>query len=327
MNDFYEYLGLLMSFILVNDCGIEHHLSSYLIANFTKPLSAPSAVKFTDEDYVYFMLEDCPEHSKTLINLMKTPDQIEYIDINFNDYHQLSTDDPVLTNENIIEYIKKTSKYMMTTTILRKGVEIPNNIRPSAYNKLVRHGNNIHKCFIKGISPNVRKYFSDKRLTNKIVSSYLILPTMSIEIVNKLKQNFRNSMEQLIRHHTDAVKTKYIRLINIFENHILKSPTSQAAASNSRYLEFIVKLLRFWSGSSFYKETEKYKIQINTGLTVQHLPQSHTCFFQIDFPDYTGTDDEIGRLLKTKLELAISNVEEGVGLAGGARRLCARRIK
>ena len=33
----------------------------------------------------------------------------------------------------------------------------------------------------------------------------------------------------------------------------------------------------------------------------------------------TGSDDEIGRLLKQKLELAISNVEEGVGLAGGRK--------
>jgi len=320
VKDFYEYLGLLMSFILVNDCGLEHNLSSYLIANFTKSLSASSAERFNDEDYVYFMIEDCPEHSKTLINLMKTPEQIEYIGINFNDYHQLTSDDPELTSENIIEYIKKTSKYMMTTTILRKGVEIANNITPSAYNKLIRHGYNIHKYFIKGISSNIRKYFSDKRFTNKIVSSYLILPAMSIEIVNKLQQNFRNSMDQIIRHQSEPMKAKYTKLINIFNNYILKSPTPQPTPSNSKYLEFIIKLLRFWSGSSFYKESEKYKIQINGGLSAQHLPQSHTCFFQIDFPDYTGSDDEIGRLLKQKLELAISNVEEGVGLAGGRRR-------
>jgi hypothetical protein len=40
----------------------------------------------------------------------------------------------------------------------------------------------------------------------------------------------------------------------------------------------------------------------------------------IDFPNYKGTDEEIGIKMFDKVNMAISNVELGAGRAGGRRR-------
>ena len=80
------------------------------------------------------------------------------------------------------------------------------------------------------------------------------------------------------------------------------------------------------------KDAEEYKIQINGGLSSTHLPQSHTCFFLIDLPDYTtaanvSNDDDIAQLLYNKIENAISNVEGGIGFAGGNKKNKLKKLR
>jgi hypothetical protein len=145
---------------------------------------------------------------------------------------------------------------------------------------------------------------------------------MTDEIVNKLIRNFGNTMSRKIRTLPDTIKPNYEKLTELFIKHIL---TNQNPNEKEAFFKFIDKLLKFWSGSSFYKETEEYKIQINAVLSPTHLPQSHTCFFLIDLPDYTAaagivSDEDIGRLLYNKVDNAISNVEGGIGFAGGAKK-------
>ena len=302
-DDFYKFLAELLTFILVNDCGLEHTISSYLIA------SLGTAREFDDDDYLYFMLEDFPEYSVSLLNLLKMdPDQIEYVYIGFNDYFNITLDDKELTKDNIVEFMHKCSKYMMTTTILRKDVD--NISAGSAYDRIVMKGRHIHDKFISGIPSVIRDYISNKNIPLLALNTYLIKPTMSQDIINKLKQNFTNSMRN--------ARTQNRRIQNfttLFIEYVLENKKNK---ENDEYFKFIDNLIRFWSGSSFYKNNENYKIQINSNLSEQHLPQSHTCFFTIDLPEYTGeTNEEIGNKLHDKIEMAISNVEQGIGLAGG----------
>lgn len=321
---FYNFLGLLISFLLVNDCGIEHQLSSYLIANFTVVPTVSNSDPFDEYDYVYFMLSDFPEYTKSIINMMKNPEEIKDIYASFNDSYDLIIDgDRDLDKDNIEEYLKLTAKYMMTRTILRKDIEVVSNpADPELYSKIVSTNKKIINRFIEGIHPDVRRYFKTNNYSLNIVNSFLVAPNLSPEIIQKLATNFRDTMNSNMRTLTDGRRAKLSKLVNIFINNIIKKDGTipPNTETNKEYYSFIDKLIRFWSGSAFYKEKEKYKIQINNGLSEQHLPQSHTCFFQIDIPDYTGTDDEIARTMRNKMELAISNVERGIGLAGGSSK-------
>lgn len=387
LKDFYRFIGLLLSFILVNDCGIENHLSSYLMANFYKTDQS----EFDDYDYLYFMFMDFPEYSKSLFNLMADPDTIEYIGTEYNDYYQLTNDESNKTvdKENIEEYLLLTSKYMMTKTILRKDIEIPKihleiqkiidktrqeatgateaeiqrlcieaekkyiassdvakyvkasrdyarsnspevspaeltNIGKSAeYEYVIQKSEYMTECLIEGIPDFIKEYFKGPPLyTLKSLNHYLVTPSMSNAIIEKLKTNFTNSMNKRIRLKVGDDKTKHELLTRLFISHIL---TKKPQTAEEDFFKFIDKLLRFWSGSSFYKDNEEYKIQINTGLSNTHLPQSHTCFFLIDLPLYQGSNDEvIGELLYNKLENAVSNVGGGMGFAGGNNRCLAR---
>ena len=318
--DFYIFLGNLILFILVNDCGLEHNLSSYLTALLYKDPSS-----FDEVDYLYFMMDDFPEYFTSILNLLKmsNPNDIEHVCIGFNDYYNLSEDNSLeLKAENIEEYLYKCSEFMMKKTMLRKDIDINSS---ENYNDIVEYGKYIHEKFNSGISSkSIRVYISETlKIPLLSVNSYLIKPIMSDELIIKLKDNFIRSMSRLItRADTDLslIKECFVEYILTYKSERYEIASVDSVNGKDKYFKFIDKLLRFWSGSSFYKETESYKIKINEGLSTEHLPQSHTCFFTIDLPKYTGTREEIGNKLYSKIEMAITNVESGIGLAGGKPR-------
>lgn len=303
MKDFYTFIAQLISFILVNDCGVDNNLSSYLTVAFSK-------TDFKDDEYIYYMLNDFPAYTKTMLELMKKPDNIEYVGFEFNDHYNLKPTgediDITITKDNIVEFLTLTAKHMMTKSILRKDIEI----KPDEnYDEITRHNENINKYFIEGIPSDIRTELSEIPLT--VINSFIVKPAISQEIIDKLFNNFYKTMRQTKR------SSLLTRMTNLFNEYIL---TQRPQQTDEEFFDFIDKLLRFWSGSAFYKEKEHYKIQINSNLSDAHLPQSHTCCFTIDIPLYTGTDYEIGNKLYNKIKMAIFNVEKGIGFAGGARR-------
>lgn len=77
--------------------------------------------------------------------------------------------------------------------------------------------------------------------------------------------------------------------------------TKKINEDEQEYFKFMTDLLKFWSGSLVFKNSHKFCIKINLNLSDTHLPQSHTRFFTIDIPNYTGaTSQEIGNRLYEK---------------------------
>jgi hypothetical protein len=320
---FHKFLAELLSFILVNDCGLEHHISSYLVASLTRKPDESGKVKFEKEDYLYFMYEDFPEYTATIINLMKmsNPAEIEYVCIGINDYFNLTSDpNEELKEDNIEDFLYNTAKFMMKKTVLRKGLDV----RVEDYDEVVKKGKYIHKKFVKNVPSEIRDYLSDQKVPLKAINSYLVKPTMSLEIIGKLKENFKKSMNKAIAEiRNQARKDEVTKLKELFLNYVLEK---QPGVEEVDYFKFIDNLIRFWSGSSFYKDNVEYSIQNNNTLSADHLPQSHTCFFLIDIPPYTGVnDEEIGLKLYNKISIAITNVEAGLGLMGGKGKNPAKK--
>ena len=339
--DFYKFLGNLILFILINDCGLEKKLSSYLIASLC------STTDFNDIDYVSFMVSDFPDEFVSLINLMKNPEYIKPSALTYNDQYLLNEIDNIdndcdcdnnnydkesemlekeinkeiiekckiycLNRNYIIDYIKKTAKFMMTRTMLRKDIDISPH---KNYREISRRGKVITSLFLSGIPIEIRKEFERNNFYPSVINSYIKTPDMNFEIVDKLIQNLMSYMQI----NSDFIREENLRrLTQLFIINVL-SYKPEFHENEENFFNFITDLLKFWSASSIYKENEKYKIKIDSELSEEHLPQSHTCFFEIDFPNYTGTDEEIGMKLFRKIKIAVSNVERGVGLYGGMRK-------
>lgn len=325
--DFYNFIGQLIAFILVNDCGLDKYLSSYYIYLLC---NRPDK-EITDEDYIAFMIEDFPSDFNLILNLMKIPDQISGSFMSFNDFYLLdeSEEDRELDENNIIEYLKKYAKFMMTKTILRKDVEISSNKNS---NEIFERGETITKYFIEGIPQDIRKDLSNNKYKPSVINKFIKTPDMSPEIITQLIDNLTNSMRSNPNYRNNNDLQKLTRL---FIDYVLKNNHGKHSTEEN-YFKFIINLLKFWSGLSFYKRDGFYKLQINEVLGITHLPQSHTCFFLIDLPNYTRlrkpnneelNDDELGNILFDKVNLAISNVETGIGLAGGGFNNRNRRLR
>jgi hypothetical protein len=282
------------------------------------------------------MIQDFGEEFRTNINMMKDPNSIEYIGIEFNDFYLLdesasSRNGEELTKDNIIDYINKTAKFMMTKTVLRKDVEITGKSYED-YKKIVNKGEKITSLLIQGIPQTIRQEFERNNFCPYVINSYINTPKMSLEIIEKLIEKFAVTMITTNRRFWDNHQLVYAT--KLFQNYILQNKLKLNPTQDSHF-NFITKLLRFWTGSSFYNENTPYRIQIAEHLGSNHLPEAHTCFFRIDIPDYTEKGESydeydtitkedrmiIARKMFDKINTAISNVETGIGIAGGSSKL------
>ena len=315
---FYNFIGSLLSFLLVNDCFIEHHLSSGIMALFT------TTQPLYQYDYIYFLKDDFPEMAEYLFNLLDKKEMIKDISMTYNDtfnlYIPAAYDDEVdkdVDDDNIEDYIMKLSKFMMTKTILRKHIEFKKNNEEdeefkNRYDKIVEKGKDAYFALNEGIPMVIKTKLESSKIPVSSLISFLTASNITNKVIEELKANFIQSMETSINTHS-STSDHYMNLSmmkDLFISHVLTKPNGM---SDKNYFNFIKELLRFWSGSTFFKKNERYKIEINSALSPNHLPQSHTCFFTIDIPLYTS-----GTVLFEKLEMAISNVEVGIGLQGGA---------
>jgi len=312
---FYAFLAKLISFILVNDCGLEHKLSLGLITHIIKEKE-----EIKDEDYLYFLLDDFPELAKGLYNVKE--DEIEYIDLTYNDTYYLNKNNlPIKNEDDYKDYLIKTSKFVTTKMILRKEIEYKYNDKDKTeknYNKLSKYGEFIFNSFIDGIPKEIKTIF--KNIPIKSVETYLTPSRLSLETIQLLIKNLKTNTINTIDKLSDDIKKQALQnTLDIFINKILLNSREKKL---DEYLDYIEKLLRFWSGSSIYKNNEKYRIEINFDetLSLKALPVSHTCYFQIDFPNYINTAKETKEeILIKKMDLAINYVEVGIGMAGGSK--------
>ena len=303
--EFYTFIGLLLSFFLVNECGIKHTLSLGIMAlfNTTKPLD-----KF---DYIYCLIDDFPDLAYSLFSLVDEKDKIKDTYMTYNDTFSLYTPkrgkepNKDVNDANIEDYIVKLATFMMTKTVLRKNIDItrqsgePNELFDSRYENIETRSEIAYKSLANGISTSIKTKLESSKIPLKTITSYLTAGNMSNEIITELKENFIQS-------------TEISTMKNLFISHVLTKPEGMSEVD---YFDFMTKLLQFWSGSTFFKKNERYRIEINSALSPEHLPQSHTCYFIIDLPLYTS-----GTVLFEKLEKAVNYIEEGIGLQGGGRK-------
>jgi hypothetical protein len=292
------------------------------------------------------MIEDFPDYGKVLTDLIKTPqdiEMIEYIGMGFNDLYNLKPllvegrdDDALLvTKDNFMEFMELNALHLMKKNILRKNIDFPRITQDGTqesdeeyntrYHRISELGEIKYNSLAEGIPNKIKDYIGmlgykddniKRPLTLATIETLLTLDAISLEIVQKLKANLHSSMNERVRQINDTTYQNDLRsLTTDFADNVL-TVANVPNYDETEYLNFIQKLLRFWTGLSFYKENEKYTLDTNPSMRNQSFPQSHTCFFRIDYPKLQQRTNY--NIYQKTLE-AVSCVEEGLGLAGGKK--------
>jgi hypothetical protein len=229
------------------------------------------------------------------------------------------------------------AKFMMTKTMLRKDIDISPD---KNYKEIYKRGEKITSLFISGIPIEIRKEFKRNNFCPFVINSYLKGQDMTFEIVNKLIQNFRSSMQDVISEIQDFINSdqdqdiydrNYIedlrRFTRLFIKYVL-TYNPELYENEDKYFNFIIELLIYWTGSSMYMKDEKYIIKINRNSGNNAYPNPHTCNFSFEIPNYTGTDEEIGKRMFDKINDGMERTGHDFGIAGGGmRKRRTRKIK
>jgi len=207
-----------------------------------------------------------------------------------------------LTPDNFGKYLERLSKY-----------RFPLKTKP------------YYKAISKGFNNIVRNCFNIKQTPLSVVDKLISNTKITMEEVKQLREAFMENMKDEIRRliYDDEIRLHTIRVCS-FINLALTGPFKVTnehkileLLTDEKYLDFVSRLLRFWSGWNHFKQTSelKYHIKVINERSVDSLPSSHTCFYQIDLPPYKNFQSCID-----KLYYVVYNVESGIGLAGGGRR-------
>jgi len=298
--NFFKFFGNLLSFLLINDFTLSFKLSSAILSTLVY-----KDINIFNESYhhqFYYLYYDRPDIYTLYKDFIKNPLLLSDFTYNANDMiKNLAPRDYELTPDNFAEYLEKLSKY-----------RFPPKTKP------------YYKAISEGFNDIVRSCFNIKPMPLSVVDKLISNTKIKMEEVKELKEAFVTNMTERIRTITDKTNNQNTIRITSFINLALSGPFTVKnqdgnieLLTEEKYLDFVSRLLRFWSGWNHFKQTPtlKYHIKIINERSNNSLPTSHTCFYQIDMPPY----DDLQTCLD-KLYMVVYNVESGIGLAGGSRR-------
>ena len=271
-NTFYKFIGKLLSFFLQNSFQIPHRLSSYILNCFKFKQN-----KIKDHEHIFYVMNDMPDMSKSIINLMKEePSTIEYLDMNYNDIYKIQFDKKegdLITSKNLEQYFIDFAKHVNTNNILR--------IDQTGQTNKISDVSYIYHNFSQGIDNEFRKVLQYRNLSHSIIDKMMTYEEITIEVLNKLYDNIHENIFM-----TNQAKdcTKYLDNYRTYIKNILFN-RQNLFMSDDFHINFIKKLLQFWTGIDYYKAEIKYKINIIPYKT-SGFPVSHTCFNRMDIPKY-----------------------------------------
>jgi hypothetical protein len=303
---FFKFIGELMSFFLMNSFKLPHHLSSYLL-NCMKYKQN----KIKDHEHVLYVLNDFPDISNSVLNMMKTkPEEIETYDIEYNDLYKIQynkENGDKVTSENFEQYFIDFAKHL----------NMHNTFPVSENRSLDIDLNEYYKKFSEGFNNNLRKLFQQKDISYITIDKMLTKEEINDNILQKLSDNiYRNIVftkddnASNIEEYNNKGRNYTEKYQTYIDNIILNKNTG---FSKEEHTNFVGKMLEFWTGTDFYKPEINYRLLIVMNRT-NGYPVSHTCFSRIDFPLYDSEEQFF-----EKLKFAVENSYNKFTIAGGRK--------
>jgi len=303
VQELYEFVGGICVFCLLNQLGL-----GFFISRAIALLMLVSPEKIDPDEYVVIFLSEHPSEMNSVMSLLEHPEHIDHLNLNFNDYFKLHKhDDPLVTTSNFRAYIQAKAKHQLL-----------HQHRVGAFDTYGRL-----KALCKGFS------LSKRLLAATHIDTPLLYNALCGESITFA------SIAHWIGSITFSVPNDKINkwFVEILRDEGKTFPwegdaPSTLEARKQGFLDFVKRLLWFWSGLSQIVKGQPYKVSIITrayptnpsadpqAVPVTHLPVSHTCFYIIDIPNDVRDKADLYK----RLVMASSFVENGMGLAGGARR-------
>lgn len=343
---FYEFIGQLLIFVLMNNIGLPFQLSYSILAHM---IYKHDEIK--PYDYVGYYMIDFPDEFVGLANFMRDADTIEHVGMEFRDEFNLklprgytSEDNAPITKETYQEYLENRAEYRYLHHLYP---------RESRQSGSALDINNRFNALVKGFD-KIRKFLRSQHITIQMLDKLISQGKINTQVIRAFTTKFQDLMNDVILGKPETERAKLTALkdlmIRIFEDegetypydvHGMERPT-QKEERVQQHRDFIGRLLMFWTSYRAYKPAFNYlvtiqrpenmdagrRIQNRRELTAQEkaemLPEAHTCFQRLDIPETYANDLE---KLYRKLVQASSMAEAGIGNYGGSKKSKKRKQK
>jgi len=171
IQDFYNFIANLITFLLFGSYDIEKEFSSYLIANFYKD-------DFNNYDYIYYLFKDFNNYTKDkilkIINI--DSEDVNSTGIEFNGEYLLNTskEGVIIRGSSIqIQYITELAEYLSFKTI-EKRIEKEfddKRTKKTIDEIIINRGESINKSFTQSIPKDVKEEFKKvKNINNDLIN-------------------------------------------------------------------------------------------------------------------------------------------------------------
>jgi hypothetical protein len=216
-----------------------------------------------------------------------------------------SSDGAKITKENFINFLLKQAKHVVSKNFLVK--EDVN----STKNMEMRYDS-----LFGGFSNEIRKFLYKRKVTIEQLSLLITNEQLTIailqELVNKIKveiPEYDDDYNHIIIDPTEKVNREDEMKLHISNMIMIR----RDGVSVKDHLDFVKKLLQYWTGFNYFNRKAEYNIiyKYGQGINVMNLPSSHTCMNAIDvygFPD-NYTPEERDDFLYGKFKWAVEATE------------------
>jgi hypothetical protein len=214
-----------------------------------------------------------------------------------------SPDRAKITKENCIKFILQQSNHVITKNFLEKNEINSGKSMKKRYDSLFRGFN---------FSDKIGNLFSKEEITIEqlsiLITNEQLTEEILHELVNKIEveiPEYDANYKRIIIDPTEKMN-KEIEMKEHISNMIIRR---REGVSVEEHLNFIKKLLRFWTAFNYFNRKANYNIiyKYGQGIDVRLLPSSHTCFNAIDvygFPNNT-TPQEKDKFIYDKFKIAV----------------------
>jgi hypothetical protein len=304
----YEYIyyviGKLLCLPVYNEeIGLPKQLSTYILAGL---IYQPS--EFNYYDLLYFYLCEF-NNAVYYINMISNRDvhSIEDVMMSFNDTYNISrvggSEGANITKANCIKFLLQQAKHAVTKNYISKDDDKINS------NKNMKRR---YDSLFAGFSNEIRKFLYKKKISIEQLSSLITNEQLTEAILQELVDKIEVEIPGVDDHYnrviidpTDKVNRE-IEMKTHISNMIM---IRRNGVSVKDHLDFIKKLLQYWTAFNYFNRKTHYNIiyKYGQGINVRLLPVAHTCFNAIDvygFPDNT-TPQEKDKFLYDKFKIAV----------------------
>ena len=305
----YEYIyyviGKLLCLPVYNeDIGLPKQFSSYILTGL---IYQPS--EFNYYDLLYFYLCEF-NNAVYYINMIKNSN-IQNIEedsmMSFNDTYNISRaggeEGEKVNKANCIKFLLQQAKHAVTKNYISKDDDKIN----SKKNMKRRYDS-----LFAGFSNEIRKFLYEKKVTIEQLSNLITNEQLTEAILQELVDKINVEIPEFDDHYNPVIvdPTDKVNRENEMKEHISNMILIRRdGVSVKEHLEFIKKLLQYWTAFNYFNRKANYNIiyKYGQGIDIRLLPSSHTCFNAIDvygFPNNT-TPQEKDKFIYDKFKIAV----------------------